>query len=99
MKENVVLNKSLQFSKDIIDLYKEMQTKREYIISKQILRSGTSVGANINEATAGISKRDFTAKMSIASKEARETAYWLKLIEYGKFVDLDLENIKKGVMN
>ena len=96
MKENVVLNKSLQFSKDIIDLYKEMQTKREYIISKQILRSGTSVGANINEATAGISKRDFSAKMSIASKEARETAYWLKLIEYGKFVDLDLENIKKG---
>lgn len=87
----------------IIDLYKEVLTQNEYVLSKQMLRSGTSIGANIEEALAGQSKKDFTHKMSIASKEARETLYWLKLIEYGKFVpnqelialkDLNIELIK-----
>jgi len=96
MKQNIVLDKSLQFAKDIIDLYKQMQVAKEYIISKQILRSGTSIGANINEATAGVSKRDFIAKMAIASKEARETAYWLKLIDYGEFVNIDLSRMENS---
>jgi four helix bundle protein len=91
-KENVILNKSFDFALSIIKLYKEMVAQKEYILSKQMLRSGTSIGANIEEATAAISKRDFTAKMSISSKEARETRYWLKLIEKSDLVKIDVKN-------
>jgi four helix bundle protein len=91
-KENVILDKSFDFALSIIDLYKRMTVQKEYILSKQILRSGTSIGANIEEATAAISKKDFTAKMSIASKEARETRYWLRLFEKSELVNLDLKN-------
>ena len=80
MKNNVVLEKSFDFALKIIDLYKQLNTEKEFIISKQLLRSGTSIGANIQEATAGFSKKDFIYKMSIASKEARETRYWLQLL-------------------
>lgn len=75
MKESIVQKKSFQFSLKIISLYKMLQKEKEFVISNQILRSGTSIGANIEEALAGQSKRDFTAKMSISSKEARETKY------------------------
>lgn len=91
-KENVILDKSFDFALSIIDLYKQMTAQKEYILSKQILRSGTSIGANVEEATAAISKKDFIAKMSIASKEARETRYWLRLFEKSKLVNLDLKN-------
>ncbi|MEQ3499059.1 four helix bundle protein [Tenacibaculum sp. SSH1-16] len=73
MKESIVQGKSFQFSLKIISLYKKLQQEKEFIISKQLLRSGTSIGANIEEALAGQSKRDFISKMSISSKEARET--------------------------
>jgi four helix bundle protein len=81
MRENIVVNKSFKFAVSIIRIYQFLANeKKEYVLSKQILRSGTSVGANIEEAVGGISDKDFTAKMSIAYKEAREIKYWLKLL-------------------
>jgi four helix bundle protein len=78
-----------------IHLYKELQRHKEYELSKQFLRSATSIGANVEEAMAGYSKRDFAAKMSISSKEARETYYWLQLIDKGEFVDYDFTKINE----
>lgn len=77
----------MEFAMMAIDLYKKHQRKNEFVLSKQFLRSATSIGANISEAQAGYSKKDFAAKMSISSKEARESKYWLELLEYGDFVD------------
>ncbi len=88
-KENPIKNKSFEFSLKIIKLYQQLQDQREYVISKQLLRSGTSIGANIEEATAAESRRDFVHKLGIASKEARETNYWLRL--------LDQSNLAAGV--
>lgn len=79
-KENVIVEKSFEFALKIIELYKILQKENEFVISRQVLRSGTSIGANVQEATAGFSKKDFTHKMSLASKEARETRYWLQLL-------------------
>ena len=70
MKKNVIKDKSLSFAIDIVNLCKELQGQKEFIISKQIVRSGTSIGANIEEAIAAQSKKDFISKLSIASKEA-----------------------------
>jgi len=81
----------------IIKLYQKMIDQNEYVLSKQLLRSGTSIGANIEEATAGISKKDFIAKMSISSKEARETRYWLKLIDKSNLVEIDVNEELKLV--
>ena len=86
-KGNIILDKS--FSLTIIELYKLLLKKNEYVISKQILRSGTSIGANIEEATAANSSKDFVYKMSIASKEARETKYWLKLLDKSQIIVYD----------
>jgi|TARA_B110000977_G_scaffold130529_1_gene166416 four helix bundle protein len=93
MKESIVQQKSFQFSLKIILLYKKLQKDKEFIISNQILRSGTSIGANIEEALAGQSKRDFTAKMSISSKEARETKYWLRLLKESELTNLDVNSL------
>mgnify|MGYP000666335382 CR=1 FL=1 len=80
-KQNAVLDKSFQFSIRIVKLYKYLVSEhKEFVLSKQLLRSGTSIGANVNEAQAAQSKSDFIAKMSIASKEARETQYWINLL-------------------
>jgi four helix bundle protein len=73
--------RTFEFALLIIELYKYLIGKNEYIISKQILRSGTSIGANIHEAQAAQSKKDFISKMTISSKEARETDYWLRLLD------------------
>ena len=81
MKDSIVKTKSYSFSVNVVRLARELRQRHEFELSKQVLRSGTSIGANIEEALAGISRRDFTAKMSIASKEARETHYWLRLIQ------------------
>lgn len=79
--ENIVLTKSYSFAVRIVKMYQHLSAKKsEYVLSKQILRSGTSIGANAEEAVGGISKADFKAKMSIAYKEARETDYWLRLL-------------------
>lgn len=81
MSDNISVEKSFAFAVRIVNLYKHLAEKRkEYVLSKQLLRSGTSIGANIAEAQRGQSKADFIAKMSIALKEANETHYWLKLL-------------------
>ena len=73
--------RTFEFALLIIELYKFLIDKKEYVLSKQILKSGTSIGANIHEAQAAQSKKDFISKMSISSKEARETDYWLRLLD------------------
>ena len=104
-EENIILNKSFDFAIRIVKLYKYLSNdKKEFILSKvancgcganfprkQLLRCGTSIGANINEAQAGQSKADFISKMSIASKEARETKYWIDLL-----IKTDYLNIKES---
>ena len=77
-----------------IDLYKLLLARNEYVLSKQFIKSATSIGANVEEAIAGYSKKDFSAKMSIASKEARECFYWIRLLEAGQFIDFDFTSIK-----
>jgi four helix bundle protein len=80
IKTNVVGDKSYTFALEMIRLTRSLRTQREYELASQLLRCGTSIGANVEEAQCGVSKADFTAKMGIASKEARETLYWLRLI-------------------
>jgi len=81
LKENLILDKSMDFSVRVVNLYKYLcSEKNENILSKQLLRCGTSIGANAHEATNGQSSRDFLAKMYVAFKEATETEYWLKLL-------------------
>ena len=81
MGDNVILNKTYEFAKGIVVLCYKLQTqKKEYVLSKQLLRSGTSVGANAEEGVGGFSRKDFRFKMSTAYKEARESRYWLRLI-------------------
>ncbi|MCC6250837.1 MAG: four helix bundle protein [Bacteroidia bacterium] len=82
MKEdNVIQTKSFAFAIRIVNTYKILRNeKKEFVLSKQLLRSGTSIGANVEEAIGGQSKADFISKISIAYKEARETLYWIKLL-------------------
>jgi four helix bundle protein len=85
--EKDIVRRSFQFSLRIFKLYRELEKdSMGRIIGKQVLRSGTSIGANIHEAQAAQSRADFAAKMTIASKEARETEYWIKLIEESKLL-------------
>ncbi len=88
MKENIILDKSFAFAVRIVNLYKFLcDKKREYILSKQLLRCGASVGANVYEAQAAQSSKDFIAKISIASKEAREAQYWIELLISTSYLD------------
>ena len=88
MKSNVSVEKSFSFAVRIVNLYKYLtQEHKEYVLSKQLLRSGTSIGANISEAQRGQSKADFTAKMSIALKEASESEYWIKLLYHTNYIN------------
>ncbi len=80
-KDNILVDKSFLFAIRIVKLYKYLcDERKEYVLSKQLLRSGTSIGANINEAQEAQSKNDFISKLSISLKEARETNYWIKLL-------------------
>ncbi len=88
-EQSIIQKKSLEFALSVIELYKQLIAQNEYVLSKQLLRSGTSIGANVEEASAGQSKKDFIAKMSIASKEARETLYWLKLLQESTLTSID----------
>jgi four helix bundle protein len=90
--ENKILEMTFDLSLQIISLYKKLIEQKEFVISKQLLRSATSIGANVEEATAAPSSKDFISKMSIASKEARESKYWLRLLEKSKLVDIDYSN-------
>ena len=87
--ENKILELSFDFSLKAIELYKILIEQKEYVLSKQFLRSSTSIGANVEEAIAAQSKKDFIMKMTIASKEARETRYWLRLLEKSQLIPYD----------
>ncbi len=87
MRENILLDKSLKFAAKIVKLHKYLlKEKHESIISKQIIRSATSIGANANEAIYGISKADFVVKMHISLKETAETEYWLRLLVLSDYI-------------
>ena len=87
MKNNIIVEKTMNFAVRIVNLYKYLiKEKGEFVMSKQLLRSGTSVGANVREATEGQSKADFVNKMNIALKEAVETEYWLELLHKTKYL-------------
>lgn len=87
MKENKLAELSMQFAVDIIQLVKYLKTGKETIISNQIGRSGTSIGANIHEAQYAQGKKDFISKLEIALKEASETGYWLELLYRTKYIN------------
>lgn len=82
MRDNILLNKSFRFAIRVVNLYKHLSNnKKEFILSKQLLKCGTSIGANIHEAQEGQSRADFISKLSISLKEARETMYWIELLK------------------
>ena len=86
-QDSVILSKSLQFAARIVKLYQYLtKEKHETVISKQIIRSGTSIGANANEAICGVSKSDFIAKVQISLKETAETEYWLRLLVMSEYL-------------
>lgn len=87
MKNNPLADKSYEFALKIVVLYKKIITNhKEYVLSKQLLRSGTSIGANVSEANGAISKADFSSKISIAYKESLETKYWLNLLKDAEYI-------------
>lgn len=88
MKESIIEKKSFEFALQIIEVYKKLiYESKEYVLSKQFLRAGTSIGANVVEGEDAQSKKDFIAKMGIALKEACETRYWIKLLSSSKYLD------------
>ena len=87
MQKSIIENKSFDFAIRIVKLYQYLrEDKKEYVLSKQLLRSGTSIGANVSEAQRGQSKPDFYAKISIALKEANETLYWIRLLHATEYL-------------
>jgi len=93
-KPNIIKDRTYKFVIDIVYLYQQMREQNEFILSKQVVRSGTSIGANIEESIAAQSRKDFISKMAISSKEARETNYWLRLIRDTHLLkDINLTNL------
>ena len=88
--ENIIQDKSFRFALDIIKIARALHANHEFVLSRQIMASGTSIGANVEEAIAAQSRSDFRSKMSIASKEARETRYWLRLLKESGLMNWDL---------
>lgn len=88
-KKNIIKDKTFEFAKEIVYLYKNLAENKEFVLSKQLLRSGTSIGANVREAEHAQSKADFIHKMSIALKEANETEYWLDLLFETKYLSVE----------
>ena len=87
-KDSIIRQKSFDFAIRIVKLYKYIVSeKKEYVLSEQLLRSGTSIGANVNEAIYGQSKKDFVSKLHIALKEASETEYWIELLNVSGYLD------------
>jgi four helix bundle protein len=94
MSKSIVSERAFNFALKIIFLYQEMKKQNEFVISKQLLRSATSIGANIEEASAACSRKEFVMKISIASKEARETRYWLRLLKESDLIkNLDYSDL------
>lgn len=93
-KENIIVKKSYSFALNIIDLYKDLVEKKAFVMSRQIMRCGTSIGANIHEGVASESKKDFIHKLSIACKEAKETSYWLNLLKDSTYItDIQFDSL------
>ncbi|MEE4257987.1 MAG: four helix bundle protein [Bacteroidales bacterium] len=92
MPESRIPDRTFQFSMGILDFYKKLILEKEFIISKQLLRNASSIGTNVQEASVAYSKKEFAHKMSIASREARETQYWLKILNEGSLVDINLSS-------
>ena len=92
MKENLIAIKTFDFALSIVNLFIQLKKDNEFIISKQILRSATSIGANVEEAIAAQSRKDFVHKMAIASIEARETKYWLRLLDKSDLTTISMTN-------
>ena len=100
MKDSVVRDKSFDFALRIVQLSQALQNeKHEFVLSKQVLRSGTAIGALIREADQAESKADFVHKMAIALKEANETEYWIKLLEASKQIEQDLSASLQADLN
>jgi four helix bundle protein len=97
MRDNLISELTFNFSLKIIKLYQDLAKKNEYVISKQLLRSSTSIGANVAEAIEAFSKRDFVFKMSIAKKEARETHYWLRLLQESSLIHKDIQSYGEDI--
>lgn len=94
MKENITLIKAEKFALAIIELYKFLvDEKKEFILSKQVLRSGTSIGANVSEGECAISLRDLQSKLYIALKEVNETLYWLRLLHNSNYIKDELFDV------
>ena len=100
MNDNVIENKSFDFAVRIVNLHKHLSAEeKEFVLSKQLLRSGTSIGANVSEAVRGQSKADFLAKMSIALKEANESHYWIRLLYKTDFLtEQEFNSIENDVI-
>lgn len=96
-EDNLIQNKTFGFALEIIKFYQICKSQNEFILSKQILRCGTSIGANVEEAIVAQSKKDFISKLSIANKEARETRYWLKLYQSSNLVQIDMDFYLKEI--
>jgi four helix bundle protein len=97
-KKNVIKDKSFAFAIDIVNLYKTLSEKKEFVLSKQMLRAGTSIGANVRESEHAQSKADFIHKLSISLKEANETEYWLDFLYETKYLsDIEFQNIKPKI--
>ena len=96
-QDNAILKKSFEFAVRIVNLYKYLTSEQnEYVLAKQVLRSGTSIGANVHEAVEGFSDKDFQYKLNIALKEARETEYWLNLLYRTEYISqTQFDNIYK----
>ena len=99
IEQNVLIDKTIAFAVRIVNCYKYLQEDRkEFLMSKQILRSGTSIGANAHEAIFAQSKPDFISKLSISLKEASETSYWLTILYQTNYIDLNLyASLKKDI--
>jgi len=95
--DNLIQNKTFQFALDVFEFYKQLVKENEYVLSKQLLKAGSSIGANVEEATAAQSRNDFINKLSIASKESRETRYWLRLLEKSDLTTLSTEKLLSDI--
>ncbi|HEY9659041.1 MAG TPA: four helix bundle protein [Allocoleopsis sp.] len=90
MGESVIQQKSFEFALSIVRLYKKLQARQEFVLSPQLLRSGTGIGVKVEQATAEPTKQAFADKLSAASSDARETRYWLRLLQESKLADVDV---------
>ena len=96
-KPNIIVDKTFNFSKEIIKLYINLKNDKIYELASQLFRSGTSIGANVEEAQAAQSKKDFISKLNISAKEARETRYWLRLLNDTNISQLDVKPLLNDI--